>query len=92
MKLDNGKVIVMFNKLTWNNLPVDLAVPVGKRIPLRSLQWLKKFSEDNKRVLIYIEQIIEADVFQLQQQIYGYGPPEFQQTLLRWQEEGKKLW
>jgi hypothetical protein len=42
MKPNNGKVIVIFNKLQWNGIPVDLAVPVGKRIPPRSLEWLKK--------------------------------------------------
>ncbi len=92
LKPNNGKVIVIFNKLTWNGRPVDLAVPVGKRIPPRSLQWLKNFSKEKFRPLIYTEQITESEKFQIQQQTYGYGPPEFQQTLLAWQQEGKKLW
>ena len=37
MKPNKAKVIVIFNKLNWNGLPVDLAVPVGRRIPPRSL-------------------------------------------------------
>jgi len=92
MKPDKGRVIVIFNKLNWNGYPVDLAVPVGKRIPPRSLDWLKKFSEEYVRPLIYTEQIIESGRFQRQQQIFGYGPPAFQQDLLRWQREGKKIW
>jgi len=94
MKPNNGKVIVIFNKINWNGYPVDLAVPVGKRIPPRSLDWLKKFSEENMRPLIYMEQISGPGKFQFQkqQQIFGYGPPEFQQDLLRWREEGKALW
>ena len=92
MKPNNGKVIVIFNKLIWNNRPVDLAVPVGKRIPPRSLEWLKQFSEKNMRPLIYTEQIVESGKFQKKQQVFGYGPPAFQQELLYWQQTGKKLW
>ena len=92
LKPSNGKVIVMFNKLRWNGLPVDLAVPVGKRIPPRSLNWIKKFSEENMRPLIYSEQVLEDHRLSKQQQIMAYGPPEFQQDIARWHQEGKKLW
>jgi hypothetical protein len=92
MKPNNGKVIVIFNKLTWNGLPVDLAVPVGKRIPPRSLNWLKQFAEQHGRPLIFTEQIVEKGEYQKQQQMTSHGPPEFQQDMLRWQREGKKLW
>ncbi len=93
MKPDNGKVIVMFNKLNWHGYPVDLAVPVGKCIPPQSLEWLKNFAATNMRPLIYTEQITtETGEFQQQQQAFGHGPPAFQQDLLRWQQEGKKLW
>jgi hypothetical protein len=92
MKPNNGKVIVIFNKLKWNGLPVDLAVPVGKRIPPRSLNWLKQFAEQHGRPLIFTEQIVEKGKFQQQQQISGHGPPEFQRDLVRWQREGRRLW
>ncbi|MCG6863634.1 MAG: hypothetical protein LJE70_20610 [Chromatiaceae bacterium] len=92
MKPDSGKVIVVFNKMNWNGLPVDLAVPVGKRIPPRSLEYLKKFSGNTKRPLIYTEQIVEDGLFQRQQQMFGYGPPGFQQYLMRLQQEGRPLW
>lgn len=92
MKPNNGKVIVIFNKLDWNDHPVDLAVPVGKRIPPRALNWLKTFSEQHNRPLIYTEQVVENGVFQKQQELFGYGPVEFQQDLLEWQQQGRKLW
>jgi len=92
MKPNVGKVIVIFNKLVWNGVPVDLAIPVGRKIPPRSLQWLKQFSEQHMRPLIYTEQIVEAGKFQKQQQLFGYGPPDFQQWILRGQQEGNKLW
>jgi hypothetical protein len=92
MKPNNGKVIVIFNKLSWSGYPVDLAVPVGERIPSRSLEWLKRFSEENGRPLIYMEQIKKSGRFQKEQQLFGHGPPAFQQDVLRWREEGKMLW
>jgi len=91
MKPDTGRVIVLFNKLSWNGYPVDLAVPVGKRIPPRALGWLQTFSERHGRPLIYTEQIVESGKFQQEQQVLGYGPPAFQQDLIRWLEEGRTL-
>jgi hypothetical protein len=87
-----GKVIVIFNVMRWNGVPVDLAVPVGRRIPPRSLAWLKKFAEDHGRPLIYTEQIVENGQFQKEQNILGHGPPAFQQDLIRWRQEGRQLW
>lgn len=92
MKPSNAKVIVIFNKLTWQDIPVDLAVPVGKRIPPRSLQWLKKFAETHGRPLIYAEQIEKNGVFQKQQSLIGYGPPAFQEQVKAWSDAGVKLW
>nr|VFJ46676.1 MAG: hypothetical protein BECKFW1821A_GA0114235_101347 [Candidatus Kentron sp. FW] len=92
MKPNNGKVIVVFDKLNWNRYQVDLAIPVGKRIPRRSLDWLVRYSETNMRPLIYMEQIVVSGKFQEQQRMFGHGPPAFQRDLLRWKQEGKKFW
>jgi hypothetical protein len=92
MKPNNGKVIVIFGKMQWNGRPVDLAVPVGRRIPPRSLNWLREFATRNLRPLIYTEQILEAGEFQKEQIVRGYGPPAFQDDLRGWEREGRKLW
>ena len=92
MKPNNAKVVVLFSKLNWRGYPVDLAVPVGKRIPPRALEWLKRFAENNGRPLIYTEQITESGAFQKQQQLFAYGPPEFQQEVAGWQERGVRPW
>ena len=92
MKPDKAKVIVILDKFRWNGLPVDLAVPAGKRIPPRALNWLKQFAEQRTRPLIYSEQIVENGRFQKSQTLMGHGPPAFQQTLAQWQREGKRLW
>jgi hypothetical protein len=58
---------------------VDIAVPVGKRIPTRSLNWLQSFAQEQNRMLLYSEQIEESRVFTNKQRVIAYGPPEFQQ-------------
>ncbi len=88
MKPNNAKVIVIFKKLKWNGIPVDLAVPVGKRIPPRSLEWLKQFSEKNMRPLVFTEQVVENGRFLKQQKLMAYGPPAFQKDMTRLQEKG----
>ena len=92
MKPSESKVIVIFNTREWNGYPVDLAVPVGKSIPEKSLQWLMQFSAAHIRPLIYTEQIEKDGEFQVQQEVFGYGPPAFQADLLNWQAAGEKLW
>jgi len=81
MKPNNSKVIVLFNQSSWRGLPVDVAVPVGKRIPPRALNWLQQFAEKNNRMLLYSEQIMENGVFTKEQTVSAYGPPEFQQEM-----------
>lgn len=81
MKPSNSKVIFLPNQTTWRTMPLDVAVPVGKRIPPRALNWLKQFAENNNRVLLYSEQIEQDGVFTNKQRVAGYGPAEFQQEM-----------
>jgi hypothetical protein len=81
MKPSNAKVIVLHGQTEWRYIPVDVAVPVGKRIPPRALNWLKQFAEANNRMLLYSEQIEEGGKFTNRQRVIAYGPPEFQQEM-----------
>lgn len=92
MKPNESRVIVIFNKLMWNGFPVDLAVPVGKRIPQRALNWLMGYAEKNRRPLLYTEQIEENGSYSNMQTVYGYGPPEFQAQVQERKKSGMKLW
>ena len=92
MKPNNAKAIVMLNKLQWHGHPVDLAVPVGKRIPPRTLNWLKDFAQQHARLLIYTEQIVKQGKFQKDQTVIAFGPPEFQQDIDQSQRAGIDLW
>jgi hypothetical protein len=91
MKPSNARVLVLFNKLTWQGSPVDVALPVGRRIPPRALNWLKAFAQRNRRPLIYTEQIEKGSLSRVQA-MFGHGPPEFQRQVGEWVESGKKLW
>lgn len=79
MKPSNAKVIVLFDQYQWRGMPVDVAVPVGRRIPPRALNWLKKFAEVHGRPLLYAEQIVQDGSYVVKQRVAAYGPAEFQQ-------------
>lgn len=78
MKPDNARVIVLFDKYRWRGLSVDYAVPVGRRIPPRALLWLKQFAQNQGRILLYAEQIVESSHYTAQQTVNAFGPAEFQ--------------
>jgi hypothetical protein len=77
MRPDNAKVIVLFDKYLWRGLPVDHAVPVGRRIPPRALLWLKQFAQSHNRILLYGEQIVENGEYTARQAVHVFGPEEF---------------
>jgi len=88
---DNAKVIVEFNKLLWQAHPVDLAIPAGRRIPPRALNWLKQFSNRSQRPLLYMEQQAEGD-FDSLQNVIAYGPAPFLEEIKMKIEKGERLW
>ncbi len=92
MKPDRSKVLVLLNKASWRGVPIDLACPVGKRIPPRALIWLKRFAESHGRALVYSEQVVENGVYTGQQNYFGYGPPELQQELAERISRGDLPW
>ena len=89
MKPSNSKAIVLFNQSKWRGLPVDVAVPVGRKIPPRTLHWLQQFAQNNNRMLLYSEQIVENGSFTTQQTVSAFGPPEFQQEMAERAERGE---
>ena len=92
MKPSNAKVVVLFNQTQWRGMPVDVAVPVGRRIPPRALNWLQQFAQTHQRALLYSEQIVENGGFSNRQSANAYGPPEFQQEIAMRMQNGQPLW
>ncbi len=92
MKPDKAKVIVIFGKARWNGLPVDVAVPVGRRIPGRALSWLKAFAERNGRPLLFSEQVKENGTYTREQLFLAHGPAAFRQHIAQLKAEGRPFW
>ena len=93
MKPNNAKVIVLFDQTRWRGMPVDVAVPVGRRIPPRSLKWLMEYAQANQRGLLYSEQVVdEKGRYSNQQGFSAFGPPEFQQEIAALAAQGKRPW
>ena len=92
MKPNNAKVIVLFDQFRWRGMPVDVAVPVGRRIPPRALNWLKDYAQRNQRGLLHAEQIVENGKYTVQQSFYAYGPPAFQSEMAEKAASGERPW
>jgi hypothetical protein len=92
MKPNNAKVIVLFDQTRWRGMPVDVAVPVGRVIPPRSLNWLKQYAQANQRALLYSEQIVDNGKFTNQQAFSAFGPPEFQHEMAALAARGERPW
>lgn len=93
MRPDQAGVIVLFAKRRWLGRPVDVAVPVGSRIPPRALAWLKAFAEQYRRPLLYTEQPRNDDGrYAVEQVVFVHGPPAFGEQVRVWQASGEPLW
>jgi hypothetical protein len=92
MQPNRARLIVLFNKSRWFGRPVDLAVPVGRRIPPRALNWLKAFAQRQQRPLLYLENGGDKGRLGTEQQVYAHGPPQFQQGVAERQARGLALW
>ncbi|MGA7807455.1 hypothetical protein [Bradyrhizobium sp.] len=75
-------MIMLAANFMWHGLPVDVLVAAGTRPKKKALDWLMKFSSDNKRLLIYQ---IEADWF-------AFGPPAFQAEISERIARGETPW
>jgi hypothetical protein len=79
MKPSEAKVILLPAWTSWRTFPVDLALPVGMRVPAKALKWLQSYSKQQFRPLIYTEQEVGRDgQFTGEQKVHGFGPPTFQ--------------
>lgn len=93
MRPDRAKVIVLPDMLVWRGVPVDVAVPVGRRIPGRALSWLRSRAQRLQRLLIYTENPADAEGrLGRDHEIVGFGPPEFREEVTAAVRAGRRLW
>jgi hypothetical protein len=82
MRPDKAGLVLLPAKLDWRGLKVDVAVPTGPGPKARALRWLKEFSARRQRPLLY----------QLGEDWYVVGPPEFQHEIKAKLDRGETLW
>lgn len=91
LRPDLAGVMLLPGAFAWNGLPVDVAVPVGSRIPAAALAWLKEHALASRRPLIYLEQL-DTDGVQRMQDAIAFGPPAFQAEMARRLAAGERFW
>jgi hypothetical protein len=82
MRPDKSNVIMLAGNFTWRGLPVDVLVPVGERPKQKALDWLIKFSAQNKRLLMYA----------MGEDWFAFGPPAFQTEISQRLARGESPW
>ena len=82
MRPDKSNMIMLAANFMWHGLPVDVLVAAGARPKKKALDWLIKFSSEQKRLLIYQ---IDGDWF-------AFGPPAFQVEISERIARGEKPW
>lgn len=88
---DRAGVIFLPDTRRWRDLPVDIAVPVGRSIPSDTLQWLKQFAMQHSRPLIYLKQDSGEKDYRQDQNLIAFGPLPFQADIRDMLEAGEKL-
>jgi hypothetical protein len=71
---------IVFLWFDWQGQKVINAVPVGEKIPERTLDWLKAHAQEQGRPLIFTERIVEGDKF-AGSRCLGFGPPGFRKQV-----------
>jgi hypothetical protein len=82
MRPDKSDMIMLAANFFWHGLPVDVIVAAGVRPRKKALDWLMKFSTENKRLLIY----------QIAEDWFAFGPPAFQAEIAERIGRGEKPW
>jgi len=80
---------VIFLWFEWRGQKVINAVPVGQSVPGRTLEWLKRYAQEQGRPLIFIERIEENGEF-LGERSIGFGPPGFRDEVREMQIENRQ--
>jgi hypothetical protein len=79
MRPDRCGAVVLLS-LPWHGEVVISAIPAGRAIPEKTLDWLKTYAQENARPLIFYERIVEAGEF-TGIKAFGFGPPAFRKKV-----------
>lgn len=87
MRSDKSKAIILLNR-KWRTYRVMVAIPVGRRIPQRTLNWLEEYWKKNQQPVVYLERGKEKGKFINKKIIYGFGSKKFIEEINYWRESG----
>ncbi|GAC1328142.1 MAG: hypothetical protein NVSMB26_03080 [Beijerinckiaceae bacterium] len=82
MRPDQAGMILLPANFDWRGRPVDVAVRVGPRPKKSALEWLKTFTLNARRLLLY----------QIEDEWFAFGPPAFQTEMQERIASGDKPW
>jgi hypothetical protein len=82
MRPDRSQLILLAANFVWRGLAVDVAVAVGEHPKTKALDWMKRFSAETRRPLIY----------QVDDEWFACGPPAFQSEIAARMGRGDKPW
>ena len=85
MRPDLSGAIVQLSR-PWHGQLIISAIPVGRAIPERTLDWLKNYAQQNQRALIFFERNVVDGVYSGLKR-FGFGPPSFRRQVANMTEE-----
>lgn len=85
LRPDDSKVLL--KNLDWfEDTTVLFTLPVGRKVPPRTLNYLKEFSDRYQMPLVYAERVKEKRGFGPELIIDCYGPPQIENKMVRVRE------
>jgi hypothetical protein len=88
MRPDKSGVIVLL-LLSWHGEKVISAIPAGRVIPDRALEWLKAYAVKHKRPMLIYERSVDEEGRYVGLRRFGFGPPAFREKVARLLETEK---
>lgn len=85
MRPDLCGAIVLLS-MPWEGEKVISAVPVGRAIPERTLDWLKSYAEKHGRPLVFYKRTVDGEGRFTGLKRLGFGPPAFRRKVARLKE------
>ncbi len=89
MRPDLSGVIVLLSQ-PWEGERIISAVPVGKAVPNRALNWLKEYAQEHARPLIFYERTVDAEGLYTGLKRFGFGPPAFREKVASFGTEAEQ--
>lgn len=92
LKPSNSKAIVVNHAINWYGNILDLVLPVGRKVPQRTLNWLVANARHNNRPFVCAEHEVKNKVFTGAKTIKVFAHQPLREKLIEWLNAGNTLW